>query len=197
MILDALRAGTADLHASLEAALPLGGMELTRERYIQVLQGFRGFFAGWETKARGAAAPSLLPLLHERARTASLDHDLETLGVAAPARVATDLPDMATTPPLLGSMYVLEGSRLGGQYLVRSLEERLGLTPQHGLSFFYGFGPNTGSQWKAFCRVMEAEVSEATSAEAVAAARATFSAFHHWMLAVGVADRRISFAEST
>ena len=186
-ILQQLRSGTADLHESLETALPLGSMDLTLDRYIQVLQGFRGFFAGWEPAARNAAPPALAPLLLERARTPLLDRDLAALGCIPELAIATALPAMSGIVSLLGSMYVLEGSRLGGQYLVRGLESRLGLTPQRGLSFFYGFGPQTGSQWKAFCAIVEQHVPPSASQEAVAAARSTFLAVHHWMAAKSVA----------
>ena len=181
MILDALRSGTAELHASLEAALPLGGAQLSRTRYIEVLQGFRGFFAGWERRASLVAPASLQPLLQERARARLLDADLRALSAQIPALVATEFPDMRSNAALLGSMYVLEGSRLGGQYLVRDLEQRLGLTPDCGLAFFYGFGSQTGSKWKAFCQILIDEVRETDTAVAVQAARSTFLAFKEWV----------------
>lgn len=187
-ILVQLREGTTDLHESLESGLPLGSMDLNRERYIQVLQGFRGFFASWEPVAQRAAPPALVDFVTHRARTALLDRDLAALSSSPDGAVALNLPDLSTTPRLLGSMYVLEGSRLGGQSLVRGLEARLGLTPQHGLAFFTGFGPQTGSQWKAFCALLEEQVSPVDAPHAVAAARATFLSIHNWMTASGVAS---------
>ncbi len=193
MILQQLRHDTADLHESLETALPLGAMDLTRERYIRVLQGFRGFFAAWEPVALHAAPADLVEFVVERARTPLLDRDLAALGSSPKRELATELPPLTTTARLLGSMYVLEGSRLGGQSMVRGLESRLGLTPQQGLAFFYGFGPQTGSQWKAFCAVVEQRVDDAQAAEAVASARATFLSVHDWMASSGIAaSARIS-----
>ena len=181
-ILDALRAGTADLHASLEAALPLGTAQLTREGYIRVLQSFHGFLAAWEQQARRSAPQRLEALLQERARTHLLDRDLAALGVADPLAQVPTIPSLHGTAALLGSMYVLEGSRLGGQYLVRRLESHLALTPECGLSFFYGFGPHTGSQWRAFCNVLVEEIAPDQSAAAVQSARATFAAFENWIV---------------
>ena len=198
MIAGALREGTADLHASLESALPLGSIDLTLASYGQLLQGFRGYFAAWEQSAHNAAPAHLQDLLAERARTALLDRDLATLGQPPTPVLATDLPPLHPTAALLGSMYVLEGSRLGGQYLVRSLESRLGLTPEHGLAFFYGFGPQTGSRWKAFCEVLEQQVTDVTVDTSLSAARETFTSLHRWMVSCGIAALpRISPAEST
>ncbi len=197
MILQQLREATAASHAALESTLPLSGGQLTRERYIQVLQDFYGFFAAWEQEARLAAPAEWRPLLAERARTHLLERDLATLHAPLPLELAGDLPSLHSTASLLGSMYVLEGSRLGGQYLVRDLETRLGLTPQQGLSFFYGFGLETGSRWKAFCWLLESNVTSAMSAEVIPAARQTFAAFQRWILSCGISHEAcISVAES-
>ena len=197
MILTQLREATAESHASLEAALPLRNAQLTRARYIHLLQSFHGFFAAWERDARLAADPFWTPLLTERARAHLLELDLAALGAAVPTQLAEELPTLHNTAALLGSMYVLEGSRLGGQYLVRDLEASLGLTPQHGLSFFYGFGPETGSRWKAFCLLLEANVTPVMLAEVLGAAQDTFAAFHRWILACDISrEVCISVADS-
>ncbi len=187
-ILQALRQGTADLHESLETALPLGG-DLSLDQYRAVLTGFYGYWSAWEERARSLAPAPFAGLLAERARAALLASDLRALGTPAvgPASsIAPYVPALDTTAGLLGSMYVLEGSRLGGQVLVRNLAVRLALTPEHGLSFFYGFGPETGAHWKAFCRLIEQELSTAHVDPAVDAARQTFLGLEDWLRTSGI-----------
>lgn len=183
MILQKLRAGTADLHEALETALPLGSADLSGAEYGQVLVGFRGFFAPWEREAKRRAPAAFQPLLQERTRLPLLDMDLQALGLAPAAEAIhpSTLPRFEDGGELLGSLYVLEGSRLGGQVIARRAEQRLGLTREAGTAFFTGFGAETGSRWRAFCNVLEQWAPRYDEERMVAAARQTFEAFRLWM----------------
>ena len=50
----------------------------------------------------------------------------------------------------IGCLYVLEGSTLGGQFILRALQERLGLSPDREARFFASYGKHVGSMWKSF-----------------------------------------------
>jgi heme oxygenase len=192
MILARLREETADLHAGLERTLPLGCAVLGREEYARVLAAFRGFFATWESEALRHAPASLLPLVRERQRLPLLDADLAQLGEGTPSATALDpaqLPDLGDPAQLLGSMYVLEGSRLGGQIIAKRVRDivpgaRAGHASGPAVAFFTGFGPETGRRWKSFCSVLEAfAITPSDAARMISAARATFLAFDLWMRA--------------
>ncbi len=73
----------------------------------------------------------------------------------------------------LGSMYVLEGSTLGGQYIARTVEQNLGLAPGEGDAYFRGYGDQTMVKWAEFRQVLET-IPEEHSAIAIDAARVTF-----------------------
>jgi heme oxygenase len=198
MILARLREQTADLHASLERTLPLGPAQFSLRQYGNVLAAFRGFFATWEAEAERRAPVALRPLVRERARLHLLDADLALLGIAPQPPISpAQLPRLEDPPTLLGSMYVLEGSRLGGQVIARYVAEMDDIRLLRGypeqqarpreplaapIAFFTGFGPQTGPQWKRFCSVLQQyAVSDAASNAMVAAARRTFVAFESWM----------------
>jgi heme oxygenase len=51
---------------------------------------------------------------------------------------------------VVGALYVLEGSTLGGQVIARQLAESIGVQPGKGASFFYGHGDDTQAHWKDF-----------------------------------------------
>jgi heme oxygenase len=51
---------------------------------------------------------------------------------------------------VVGALYVLEGSTLGGQVIARQLAESIGVSPGQGASFFYGHGEQTQAHWKDF-----------------------------------------------
>ncbi len=61
-----------------------------------------------------------------------------------------NLPALNTVGQLVGVLYVIEGSTLGGQLISRSLNEHHGLTRNTGARFFYGYGENTAIMWQNF-----------------------------------------------
>jgi heme oxygenase len=72
---------------------------------------------------------------------------------------------------------VLEGSTLGGQYILRELEKR-GITTETGAAFFACYGARTAEMWKSFKETANAYCAhEPRAAEAEAAARATFARY--------------------
>ncbi|MBX0289627.1 biliverdin-producing heme oxygenase [Hymenobacter sp. HSC-4F20] len=94
------------------------------------------------------------------------------------------LPDCPRMPPLrtraqvLGAMYVLEGSTLGGQLISRQLA-KAGSTLR---TYFTGYGEQTGSRWKRFCLLLAAEAEEEPpQAEIVGSAILTFQHLHAWI----------------
>lgn len=54
----------------------------------------------------------------------------------------------------LGSLYVIEGSSVGGRILARHFGERLGMRPDTGCRFFAGYGERTSQMWSAFGELM-------------------------------------------
>ena len=80
----------------------------------------------------------------------------------------------------LGSLYVMEGSTLGGQVIMRNVTLRLGFDDRFGCSYFAGHGANTGAMWRSFlARLDEAPTAEA---ERIAnGASATFERLAWWL----------------
>jgi heme oxygenase len=72
-----------------------------------------------ETALEAAGVGALLPDWSERRRGHLLAADLAELGVEPPEAIAP--PGLASEASLWGALYVLEGSRLGGALLKRSL----------------------------------------------------------------------------
>jgi heme oxygenase len=55
-----------------------------------------------------------------------------------------------TEPFALGILYVIEGSTLGGRFILKNISTVSGLDKGFGVSYFEGYGDKTGSYWKAF-----------------------------------------------
>lgn len=153
-LLAALRRATRERHDRIEALLRLDA-PLTPRRYGTIMQGFHAFLGCWEPAVRAALPARLQDWFDARCRSRFASEDVRYLGAEpAPAlaeRAQHAVGGLSLAPPAapFGSMYVIEGSALGGQLLVRRLAD-CGLAPGRGASYFHGFGERTGSLWREF-----------------------------------------------
>ena len=166
-----LRRATRAQHDRIDALMDLRRMR-DRAQYASVLGVFDAFLAGWEPEVAAALPARWHPWLRARSRRPFLQQDLHTLGVVPGA--AARLPSFAGPASAWGSVYVMEGSALGGQFITRSLAE-VGLHPGRGAAYFHGWGDATGRMWREARGVLASELdSEAALTHACASARATF-----------------------
>lgn len=89
------------------------------------------------------------------------------------------LPPLLTRAQVLGAMYVLEGSTLGGQLISRQLAK----ADIPFRTYFSGYGEQTGSRWKRFCVLLTAEAEQDPSQQAsiVESAILTFQQLYAWI----------------
>jgi heme oxygenase len=64
--------------------------------------------------------------------------------------LAIVLPEIENIGQLIGMLYVLEGSTLGGQLIFRSLVNYHGLNINEGACFFNGYGESAQLMWQDF-----------------------------------------------
>jgi heme oxygenase len=178
-----LRRETADAHARLETALDLLCRPLDRQRFVHVLDRFLGFHTVWECAVRRHAG--LRAFTEARTRLPHLRRDLAALGVD-PAELDTHAMclaagDLASSEAsALGSIYVMEGSTLGGQLIGRALAEAEWL-PEGGLTYFNPYGRETGAMWRAFHAFADTRLPTEAHGAAVAGARRTFEVLEAWV----------------
>ena len=158
------------MHESLDAA-----------QYLRCLQQIYGVVAAWEESAIKVAPKWMQPMLISRQRRALLDLDLAWFGATMQDNRRPILPQMNDLPSLLGTMYVMEGSTLGGQLIARHVETTLHLNEGHGIAFFRGHGDRTGQMWKAFCEFLKLQITEEQTNTVVVAANAMFATYGEWM----------------
>lgn len=181
-LLRALRDATAGHHREVERLLPAFDA-LPRAGYAAHLAALAGFHLPLEQRLFAAHdwVGLGLPDAASRPRAALLEADLRALGVdpAALPRCAA-LPDVSGLPRALGAMYVLEGSRLGGQVLARQVARTAGDIPTR---FLVGAAADTGARWASFCRFAETRSAAIPSAigQAAEAAVETFAALAVWL----------------
>jgi heme oxygenase len=151
-LLAALRGATAQSHSEIERLLALDA-RIGMQRYGQVIRGFEAFLRAWEPEVHAALPGHLREWFDARCRGRLARKDLETLGLA-PADVVVPAWIGASAEAALGSLYVIEGSALGGQVISRALRDSLGLSADRGATFFNGWGSRTGAMWREFQQVL-------------------------------------------
>lgn len=186
-IMAALKARTAEHHSSLESALPIFAESQSIESYTRVLRIFLGFYEPVETMLAAILDPHKIELnMSERRRAGLLRVDLLALGLL-PAEIdliprSKDLPTLKTVDEGLGTLYVLEGSTLGGQVIAREVEQRFGIGKEQGAAFFHGYGSRTGRMWLDLCSSIREYASHDGNTDAmVNAARSTFQSLESWI----------------
>lgn len=181
-----LRERTRSEHEAVEAAMPLMQKTLTRELYVHVLRCLFPVVHDWERWALKGAPSDLLPLVEARRRSALLADDLlffnsdpdydASVVIDALDRLAADKGPQSYAAIFLGAMYVMEGSTLGGQYIARHVEERLGLRQCEGDAYFRGYGDQTGPMWTEFKKHLH-DIHDKEKERAIEAAKAMFRIF--------------------
>ncbi|MGU3361866.1 biliverdin-producing heme oxygenase [Methylobacterium sp. M6A4_1b] len=115
-----LRAATDAAHRRLDAGF--AAQDLTRRTdYAIFLSAMRDPFVQIEAWLDRADAADLPPDWPARRRAEALDADLRGLAVAAADAPPEPLPRTLAGAEAPGLLYVLEGSRLGGQILLRQV----------------------------------------------------------------------------
>jgi heme oxygenase len=179
-ILARLRQETLAEHKALEGSLNLMDDGLTSAGYVTTLRQFHGFVLPWEKVADKACPHHLRPFFQQRRRAHRIAEDMLFFD-AEPSPGLPELPAISSPGAFLGTMYVMEGSTLGGQFISRHLERVLGLRDGVGYSYFRGYGAETSTMWKEFCAVLSREAEPMNSAEIITAAAMTFRAFGTWL----------------
>jgi len=153
-------------------------------RYATVMAGFDVFLSAWEPRIDAALPPRLRPWFARRRRGHLARADVAWLSARALLPSGEIRPDAVLRLPLddvaavMGSLYVIEGSALGGRVIGPQLEQTLGVGPGRGGDYFEGFGDATGGMWRDFRENASEEIGDSPRAIALAceAARHTFAA---------------------
>ncbi len=180
-VLAHLRVVTRPVHDRIEGALGLLSEQLDLDAYRNVLERFYGFWRNWEPHM--AALLQDEALLDPRRRMHLLEADLVAIGLSAhelEALPRCPLPTLLDDVEALGSLYVMEGSTLGGRVIQRNVARCLGLDGRSGCAYFAGYGAHTGRMWQSFlARLNEEPVINAP--RIANGASATFERLAWWL----------------
>lgn len=180
-LLQDLKSSTRPHHDQIEKTIDFLREDMTLNDYKNLLKKFYGFYATFEDALRETNIP--LDYSH-RFKLPHLIKDLEYLGVSKEA--IDKLPRVENVfsqglEEILGQLYVIEGSTLGGMVLKKHFEKKFSLTSDSGLSFFSGYGSETMKFWKEFQDILIKFSSPKSNSLIIKSAQITFLTLETWM----------------
>jgi heme oxygenase (biliverdin-IX-beta and delta-forming) len=176
-----LRLETGAAHRAVERRLLQEGWLDDRDAYTTLVGRLFALHVQIEAETLRLAAE--LECFDSEVRTHSglLAGDLTALGVAGSERGESTPPlQFSDAGGLLGGLYVVEGSTLGGQVISRLLAARLGLSADTGASGFDPYGARTIDHWERFKRSLDAWPGD--PAQVVVGAHSMFACWDSWVL---------------
>ena len=183
-----LKQATLPQHEALERnpySIALLNPDIILDQYLDVLKRFYGFILPVEEHIYPLLAGEL-GHVDKFKRGHLLQNDLRILGLSETEidllPQMSNLPLATNTAEAFGIVYVLEGSKLGGQFISRHISQSLGILPEQGLGFFIGHGREAGLYWNEFRQAMATfAVANSQQQKVVNAAANTFDAFKNWL----------------
>ena len=167
-----LRDATAVAHRDLDAQLTSFDLAAL-SGYRRFLQASAGALLPLEAALIDAGVARMFPDWPVRSRSAAITADLGRLGSAAQSMVRVQ---PLTRSGVLGTMYVLEGSRLGAKFLLRTVADAA--DPRIGQATAY-LSHGAGMRlWQRFLvRLADEDLGAADEDQAIGAARDAFAVF--------------------
>jgi len=184
---DAVRSFTAELHCEVEQTLALPGSIQTMADYRRWLIRFFGIYQPLELLLTGFAGWTAAGIQFDQlGHTEALLKDLKAMACdpdSIKLASAEALPMVETFGQAIGALYVLEGSKLGGRYILKDLSNRLGSEIEGMNAFFTGYGADTAVRWASFKESLDrfSALRPVEFPEVIAGARMTFAAIDAWM----------------
>jgi heme oxygenase len=178
-----LKKATASRHQELDARVNLdfqAPQAVIRQTYLQLLQATYRFITALE--------PSIHAYLKEHAlQPWSLSCDRQPTLIQDLQELQAEIPNpepgvtIVSLPQALGSLYVVEGSALGGRVIYKQLKQIPAIADQ--CSFHYHGVPaeQLSKRWRDIQRVLSTSLKEPDFALAGDAANAAFSLFEGYL----------------
>ena len=183
-----LKQETKTEHQLLEKAMiPLLRNANSVEKYTQILYLFYSFFNQAESHLSNLnLSDEEVPFLEKRRKSEWILRELASLKQSPPPTIissAEGFPEIKTISEAFGLLYVLEGSTLGGQHIVKMLQQTVPAS-NHQFLFFNGYGSDTMLMWTSFVTAMNSLSLD--TEQVVHKAAEVFRAFHRYTVSASL-----------
>ena len=156
--------------------------EITLIEYQLLIQKFYGFIIPCEILIDSLSCKSIIK---NRKKKRWLEQDLDTLKILNhnenKSSSCSNLPVLSDYDHVLGYLYVMEGATLGGQMIIKMLENKLEITRTQGGRFFNSYGDKTLVMWNDFCLNLSNIAQIEQQDKIIYSASNTFNRLHEWL----------------
>lgn len=151
-----IKTQTADSHKKLES-LPISSAIVSPEMKITDYIDYLSLMHDVHKDIENHIYPLLSNIIQDlelRKKSHLVEEDLLFLNHNKSASNNVFELSNVSIPFALGVFYVIEGSTLGGRFILKNISTVSGLDNDQGVSYFKGYGDKTGSYWKNFLSVL-------------------------------------------
>lgn len=183
MLSNSIKDFTRNVHHDLEKTLIARIKGITTiEGYVKLLAMMYGFYEPVEKVIDKHITTDDIPHYALRRKAGALLDDIRIFVPGyQPPPLATELPFVNSYTTALGSMYVMEGSTLGGKIISGMVQKQLQLQHGAGTSFFNSYGNEADKMWQTFRDKLDEPFSDADKNAILTAAENTFKTFKIWV----------------
>lgn len=181
-VAELLKKETIYAHKKSERILTQKLISITSyQDYASILKMFYGYFQPVEALVKKHLTKDVLNDINERRNSLFILQDLKAIDHSTDVLpICDDLPKINSCLEALGTMYVLEGSTLGGRMISKMLMKNTSVAfDNSNLIFFNGYKEDTGKRWAYFLSVIDQY--EENAAVIVESANETFNCLTKWM----------------
>ena len=193
-ISDRLKTFTTSSHQKVEKSVVglIQSLETTAD-YGFLLGLFYSYFGGLEHLIEPLGVEKFLPDYDERRKAKIIRQDLLALHDPYHEICQKDQMPFIDNPfTALGVLYVMEGSTLGGVYIVKMIQKKLSGN-ENIFHFFSGYGDRNPLMWNRFKNALDrSTVNEEEMALILSGAEETFHSFYEWINVNQNANRRFN-----
>jgi heme oxygenase len=186
-VLVALRHATHDFHKRVEKLTPFFRKDFDRSAYLRWLDLMFAFYRPIDSAVEISNFRSQTNWDYQP-RSVLIQRDTELLANRGPKDVSdsvgglAELSTLTTIAQIAGMLYVVEGSALGGNILLKVLGRSAGVTAAAGASFFAPHGELLEIRWKEYVQLIAHQTtSPEFQADVVSGAVTTFKVLHDWI----------------
>lgn len=147
-----LKTQTSDFHKKLEE-LPVSMSIMSPEMKVEDYTYYLSLMHDVHKDTEGLIFPffsNLIDDLEQRKKKHLIENDLLFFNSNKTNAEKVFQTEGISPAFALGILYVVEGSTLGGRFILKNVSKVLQLSGEDGVSYFNGYGEKTGSFWKYF-----------------------------------------------
>jgi heme oxygenase len=183
IISDRLKTFTTSSHQKLEkSVLRLIHTLQTSKDYSYLLGLFYSYFGGLERLIEPRDIEKYLPDYDERRKVKLISEDLLALRFPNPEICqGNQLPVIDSSFRALGVLYVMEGSTLGGVYIVKMIQKKISVK-ENIFHFFSGYGDRNPLMWNRFKNALDHSTADENDVALIlSGAEDAFHSFYEWI----------------